>query len=64
MWRSQPGSSVAANPSDPAADGQWLSLGVYNVSDGQRLPLVGPTQPSGAPQDGAHALILGPVRLD
>lgn len=31
----QPGTAVAANPTDPATDGQWLSLGVYALEPPQ-----------------------------
>lgn len=40
----------------------WLALGVYTPHDGHRLPL-GEAVPSQAPDDGADALVLGPIML-
>jgi 4-amino-4-deoxy-L-arabinose transferase-like glycosyltransferase len=40
----------------------WLSLGLYHPADAARLPLRG-TAPPDAPDDGADALLLGPILL-
>jgi hypothetical protein len=45
-----------------APDTYWLSLGLYHPADAARLPLRG-TAPPGAPDDGADALLLGPILL-
>ncbi len=42
----------------------WVTLGVYDPHDMTRLPLRGPSPPTNAPDDGAHALSLPAIPLD
>lgn len=47
---------------DLAPGTYWLAVGVYNPADFARLPLRAPMPPN-APDDGANALLLGPITL-
>jgi 4-amino-4-deoxy-L-arabinose transferase-like glycosyltransferase len=63
----QPGRFVSAAlrvPIQPnlAPGSYWLSIGVYRPGDGARLDLRA-SAPAGAPDDGPHALLIGPIVL-
>jgi 4-amino-4-deoxy-L-arabinose transferase-like glycosyltransferase len=50
-------------PRDLPAGRYWVALGLYDAQDFARLPLQSPPPPPQAPDDGAHALLLGPLLL-
>jgi len=55
-------SAVLQVPLQPAPEDGWIAIGLYDPRDGTRLELRAPQQP-GAPNDGANALLLEPLKL-